>query len=429
MAFVPIYIFILAGTIVIDYFAGIFIENATPSKKKFFLLLSLVANIGVLAVFKYYNFFTENINLVSSFHLPYLKILLPIGLSFHTFQAMSYTIEVYKGNHKAERHFGIYALYVMFYPQLVAGPIERPQNILYQFHEKQKFDQNNFFIGFKMMLWGMFKKVVIADRLAIFVNQLYDAPSEFSGSMHFLGAVFFAVQIYCDFSGYSSIAIGAARTMGFKLMTNFKTPYQSVTVSEFWNRWHISLSSWFRDYLYKPIAVARRDWGNGAVVFATLVTFLISGFWHGAGWNFIFWGFLTGLFIVAEILLNVKPLKIRKSPVKKITGIIYVFLVFAFTEIFFRAKNIKEGFFVVKRIFIGKWTLPEGTNIFSNFSLLLSMALIIFLFYAEAKFIDRIVESKLEERKGANLFFGIAILSMIILLGVFQRLSFIYFQF
>jgi alginate O-acetyltransferase complex protein AlgI len=429
MAFVPVYILILAGTIVIDYFAGIFIENATPSKKKFFLLLSLVANIGVLAVFKYYNFFIENINLVSSFQFPYLKILLPIGLSFHTFQAMSYTIEVYKGNHKAERHFGIYALYVMFYPQLVAGPIERPQNILHQFYEKQTFDQNNFFIGFKMMLWGMFKKVVIADRLAIFVNQLYDAPGEFSGSMHFIGAVFFAVQIYCDFSGYSSIAIGAARTMGFKLMTNFKTPYQSVTVSEFWNRWHISLSSWFRDYLYKPIAVARRDWGNGAVVFATLITFLISGFWHGAGWNFIFWGFLTGLFIVAEILLKVKPLKIRKSPVKKIAGIIYVFLVFAFTEIFFRAKNIKEGFFVVKRIITGKWTLPESTAIFSNFSLVLSAALIVFLFYAEAVFADKIIESKLEERKNANLFFGISILSMIILLGVFQKLSFIYFQF
>jgi alginate O-acetyltransferase complex protein AlgI len=430
MAFVPVYILILAGTIVIDYFAGILIENATPANKRFFLLLSLVANIGVLAVFKYYNFFIENINLASdSLQLPYLKILLPIGLSFHTFQAMSYTLEVYKGNQKAERHFGIYALYVMFYPQLVAGPIERPQNILHQFYEKKTFNPDDFFIGFKMMLWGMFKKVVIADRLAIFVNQLYDNPHGFSGSEHFIAAVFFAVQIYCDFSGYSSIAIGAARTMGFKLMTNFKTPYESVTVSEFWNRWHISLSSWFKDYLFYPIAVARRNWGIGAVVFATLITFLISGFWHGAGWNFIFWGFLTGLFIVAETLLNVKSFKIRKSPVKKTLGIIYVFAVFAFTEIFFRAKNIKEGFYVVKRIFTSKWTVPQGTAIFSNFSLLLSVALIVFLFVAEASFIDDLVESRLQERKKNNLAFGIAILSMIILLGVFQKLSFIYFQF
>jgi D-alanyl-lipoteichoic acid acyltransferase DltB (MBOAT superfamily) len=430
MAFVPVYILILAGTIVIDYFAGIFIENAATAKKQFFLLLSLVANIGVLAVFKYYNFFIENINLATtSFQLPYLKMLLPIGLSFHTFQAMSYTIEVYRGNQKAERHFGIYALYVMFYPQLVAGPIERPQNMLHQFYEKQVFNQNNFFVGFKMMLWGMFKKVVIADRLAIFVNQLYNAPGEFSGSMHFIGAVFFAVQIYCDFSGYSSIAIGAARTMGFKLMTNFKTPFQSVTVSEFWTRWHISLSSWFKDYLFYPIAVAKRNWDIWAVVFATLITFLISGLWHGAGWNFIFWGFLTGLFIILETLFKIKSVKIRKSPLKKLTGIIYVFLVFAFTEIFFRAKNIKQGFFVVKQIFSGAWTIPESTAIFSNFSLVLSVALILFLFYAEAVFINKIIESKLDERKNANLLFGISILSMIILLGVFQKLSFIYFQF
>jgi alginate O-acetyltransferase complex protein AlgI len=430
MVFVPVYILILAGTIIIDYYAGILIENAAPEKKKFFLLLSLIANIGVLAVFKYYNFFIENINMATgAFQLPYLKMLLPIGLSFHTFQAMSYTIEVYRGNQKAERHFGIYALYVMFYPQLVAGPIERPQNILHQFYEKKEFNQSDFFIGFKMMLWGMFKKVVIADRLAIFVNQLYDNPQDFSGSMHFIGAIFFAVQIYCDFSGYSSIAIGAARTMGFKLMTNFKTPYQSVTVSEFWTRWHISLSSWFKDYLFYPIAVAKRNWGIGAVVFATLITFLTSGLWHGAGWNFIFWGFLTGVFIILEILLNIKSVKIRKSPLKKIIGIVYVFTVFAFTEIFFRAKNIAEGFYVVKKIFSGKWSVPESTAIFSNFSLLLSTALIVFLFYAEATFTDKIIESKLEERKTGNIVFGIAVLSAILLLGVFQKLSFIYFQF
>lgn len=430
MCFVPVYILILAGTIVIDYFAGIWIERSLGRRKKMFLIISLVSNIGILAVFKYYNFFIDNINyLQDSFKLPYLSILLPIGLSFHTFQAMSYTIEVYKGNQKAEMHFGIYALYVMFYPQLVAGPIERPQHIIHQLYEKHRFNADDFFVGFKMILWGMFKKVVIADRLAIFVNQVYDNPQSYSASMFFIAAVFFAVQIYCDFSGYSGIAIGAARTMGFTLMTNFKTPFNTVTVSEFWTRWHISLSSWFKDYLYFPIAVAKRDWGRGAVVFATIITFLISGLWHGAGWNFIFWGFLTGLFIVMETVFNIKAVKIRKSFFKKITGIVYVFAVFAFTEIFFRAKNISEGFYIIKKLFTGKWDAFMATQVFSKFSLILSVCLIIFLFVAETRFADKLIESKLHEKKKANIVFGIAILTMILLLGIFQKLSFIYFQF
>lgn len=430
MAFVPIYILILGGTIVIDYFAGILIENAPQKRKKFFLLLSLVANIGVLCVFKYYNFFIENINSISgAFKLPYLHILLPIGLSFHTFQAMSYTIEVYRGNQKAERHFGIYSLYVMFYPQLVAGPIERPQNMLHQFYEKQKFNEDDFYIGVKMMLWGMFKKVVIADRLAIYVNQVYGAPETFSGSMIFLAVVFFAVQIYCDFSGYSSIAIGAARTMGFRLMTNFKNPYESVTVAEFWNRWHISLSAWFKDYLYYPVAVALRNWGLAAAIIATMLTFFISGFWHGAGWNYILFGVLTGLFIVIETLLKIKSTKIRKSKIKKIIGIMYVFGVAAFTMIFFRSKNIEQGFFILKRMFTAPWQLPASTPVFPGLSMVLSFVLIFFLFYSEAKFIHGITENRLNENRRVNIGFGIAIFTMILLLGIFQKLSFIYFQF
>ena len=196
--------------------------------------------------------------------VPLLDIILPIGLSFHTFQAMSYTIEVYRGNQKAEKHFGIYALYVMFYPQLVAGPIERPQNMIHQFYEEHRFNKDDFFIGSKMILWGMFKKVVIADRLAILVNQVYSNTGDHNATMLFLAAVFFAVQIYCDFSAYSSIALGCARMMGFKLMVNFKTPFHSKTVSEFWTRWHISLYSWFKDYLFTPITIEKRNWGRWA---------------------------------------------------------------------------------------------------------------------------------------------------------------------
>ncbi len=435
MAFIPVYILILAGTIIIDYCAGILIENAAPKKRKLYLLLSIVANIGVLAVFKYYNFFIENINAVAgSVQLPLLGILLPIGLSFHTFQALSYTIEVYRGNQKAERHFGIYALYVMFYPQLVAGPIERPQNLLHQFHDRHVFSQNNFFIGFKMMLWGMFKKVVIADRLAIFVNQVYDSPSDFNGSMIFLATIFFAVQIYCDFSGYSSIAIGAARTMGFKLMTNFETPYRAKNINEFWKRWHISLSTWFKDYLYISLG------GNRVSVprwyLNLFLVFLISGFWHGANWTFIIWGALHGFYLVfAMATKNIKNSIIKKirltknSSINTAFQITTTFLLVSFAWIFFRAKNVSDAFYLIKKMFSDKWLFPEATAIFTYFSMILSVGLIIFLFYAESTFITKIIESRLQDKKRANLFFGIAVLTMILLLGVFQKLSFIYFQF
>jgi D-alanyl-lipoteichoic acid acyltransferase DltB (MBOAT superfamily) len=256
--FCPVYILILGFTIIIDYFAGILLEENSGSKRKYFLIASLVANIGVLAVFKYYNFLTENISqFLNSIgyktSIPRLGILLPIGLSFHTFQAMSYTIEVFREKQKAERNFGVYALYVMFYPQLVAGPIERPQNLIHQFKEEHPFEYNRITEGLKLMLWGFFMKVVIADRLALFVNEVYNKPMNYNGKTLALATIFFSFQIYCDFAGYSNIAIGAAKVMGIKLMTNFNRPYFSRGISEFWKRWHISLSTWFRDYFYIPL--------------------------------------------------------------------------------------------------------------------------------------------------------------------------------
>nr|WP_315814272.1 hypothetical protein [Paraflavitalea speifideiaquila] len=229
-----LYILILGFTIVVDYYAGIFIEKASGRKRKLFLVCSLVANIGVLAVFKYYNFINENISVLCQSlgvtnNIPYLSILLPIGLSFHTFQAMSYTIEVYRGNQKAERHFGIYSLYVMFYPQLVAGPIERPQNVLHQFHEYHKFDYSKFVAGCKLILWGFFMKVVVADRLSIYVDAIYNHPADHNGSSLLLATFFFAIQIYCDFAGYSTIALGCAKVMGFELMENFHRPYLATS--------------------------------------------------------------------------------------------------------------------------------------------------------------------------------------------------------
>ena len=282
MAFVPLYILILGFTIVVDYFAGIYIENAAGRRRKILLICSLVANIGILAVFKYYNFINDNISILATNlnltnNIPYLNILLPIGLSFHTFQAMSYTIEVYRGNQKAEKHFGIYSLYVMFYPQLVAGPIERPQNILSQMHVKHEFSYANISAGLKQMAWGFFKKLVVADRLSIYVETVYPNPELHNGTTVVISSLFFAIQIYCDFSGYSDIAIGAARTMGFDLMTNFKRPYFATSISDFWSRWHISLSTWFRDYLYIPLGGNRvkvsRRFLNLFIVFIVIIIF------------------------------------------------------------------------------------------------------------------------------------------------------------
>src|ERR1700682_2673199 len=255
MVFIPAYILILGVTIIIDYWAGIQIEKSAGRLRTFYLVLSIISTCMVLFVFKYSDFFLGNVNALASFlHWDYslklLHIILPIGLSFHTFQSLSYVIEVYRGHQTSERHFGIYALYVMFYPQLVAGPIERPQHLLHQFYEYHPFVYSRVTSGLRLMTWGMFKKVVIADRLAGFVGNAYSHPRDFEGHTLLIATLFFAFQIYCDFSGYSDIALGAAEVMGFSLMKNFDQPYSALSVGEFWRRWHISLSTWFRDYVY-----------------------------------------------------------------------------------------------------------------------------------------------------------------------------------
>ena len=373
MAFVPIYILILGFTIVIDYYAGIFIENASGSKRKLFLTISLIANIGVLAIFKYYNFLNDNFSfLMQGFGLenpiPYLSILLPVGLSFHTFQAMSYTIEVYRGHEKAERHFGIYALYVMFYPQLVAGPIERPQNLLYQFRQKFDFDYARVTSGLRLMLWGLFKKVVIADRLAVAVDLVYNNPQDHSNSSLILATFYFAFQIFCDFSGYSDMAIGAARVMGFNLMNNFNGPYLAKSVQEFWSRWHISLSTWFKDYLYIPLGGNRV--GIPRWYLNTFIVFLVSGLWHGASWNFVIWGALHGFYIVFANLtakpraaIN-KALLIDKLPILKTFT---TFVLVAFAWIFFRANTLNDAYTLISNLeSFGKMPFLGGINQFGH---------------------------------------------------------------
>ncbi|MBF0313113.1 MAG: MBOAT family protein [Oligoflexia bacterium] len=361
MWFIPKYILVLALTIVIDYFAGILIESAPAKSKKVYLIVSIVSTCMVLFAFKYFNFFTANFALLADFFgLNYpaytLEIILPIGLSFHTFQSLSYVIEVYRGNQRAEHHFGIYALYVMFYPQLVAGPIERPQNLLHQFYEKHTFDYARISSGLKLMAFGMFKKVVIADRLAILVNQVYDNPTAYNGLGLIIATLFFAFQIYCDFSGYSDIAIGAAEVMGFKLMKNFDRPYFAKSISEFWKRWHISLSTWFKDYLY--ISLGGNRCGGLRMYFNLFLTFLVSGLWHGASWNYVIWGALNGFYLVFA-LATVSPrekicklLQMHRYPLLlKTWQISITFALIAFSWIFFRAPDLATALYIVQHLF------------------------------------------------------------------------------
>ncbi len=445
MAFIPVYILILFLTIIIDYAAGIMIENAEGSRRKAFLGLSIVANIGVLGFFKYYNFFIENLN--ELFHMTHvnsnlslLHFILPIGLSFHTFQAMSYTIEVYRGNQKAERHFGIYSLYVMFYPQLVAGPIERPQNMLHQFYEKHEFEYDNAVAGLRMMIWGLFKKAVIADRLAMVTDPIFNNPKEYDSITLMIGVVFFAFRIYCDFSGYSNIALGSARVMGFKLMTNFNRPYNAKSISEFWRKWHISLSTWFNDYLYTPLAVSLRNMGIYAVVVASIVTFLVSGLWHGAAWHYIVWGGLHGVAIAYEVLTRKTRKKIFKKLPKEIADLVGMFFTFAyvcFTYIFFAANNMKDAVYIVSRIphaFVEAINIAMGKG---GLHLPVSPAKLLMCIAAiGAMEVVHIIQNKrslniLLEQQPRILRWGIyyAFIFAILYMGVFQNRQFIYFQF
>ncbi len=436
MAFVPLYILILGFTIIIDYFAGIYIEDAKGKRRKWLLILSLVANIGVLAVFKYYNFINENISWLTTGlgfenHIPYLNILLPIGLSFHTFQAMSYTIEIYKGKQTAERHFGIYSLYVMFYPQLVAGPIERPQNILPQLHAKHNFSYVNMTLGLRQMLWGFFKKLVIADRLSIYVDAVYNNPEIHNGSSVVIASIFFAFQIYCDFSGYSDIAIGAARTMGFELMTNFRRPYLSTNIIEFWKRWHISLSTWFRDYLYIPLGGNRVKIARRYV--NIFLVFMVSGLWHGASYNFIIWGALHGIYQIVALIM--RPLitsmeikiGIENSKVWLILQGIFTFSIVVFAWIFFRANSFDDAVQLISAIStFGSFPfLGGGINQFAH-CLLGILMLFSFELISEVKPKFQLLYNPVRWVRWAS---AISLVFIILFFGVFNGGQFIYFQF
>jgi len=358
----PDYIVLLIIPTLISYLSGMALgRTEDPSRRKMILILGLGASLTPLFIFKYLNFVNEFLRGIiqwigPSYPVTLFHWILPIGISFYTFKAMSYTIDVYRRKMGPEPHLGIFALYVSFFPQLLAGPIERSDRLIPQFHKKFDFEGQRVFDGLKIMIWGLFKKVVIADRVSILVDQVYNHPENYSGLPLLVATVFFAFQIYCDFSGYSDMAIGAAQVMGFKVMDNFNRPYFAVSVSDFWRRWHISLSTWFRDYLYISLGgnrVVRWRW-----YYNLFITFLLSGLWHGAGWTFLIWGGLHGFYFLFSIWTGEVRKKIvhgigldRFPAFHQTLKVILTFVCVCFAWIFFRAKTLSDAFYIITHLF------------------------------------------------------------------------------
>lgn len=440
MAFVPAYILILAATILIDYTSAIYLEKTTGRTRAALLGVSIAATCAILFFFKYFNFFADSLTGLATLAgwqmaPPTLQIILPIGLSFHTFQSLSYVIEVYRGRQTAERDLVVFSTYVMFFPQMVAGPIERPQNLLGQFREHHFFDEDRVVSGLQRMGWGFFKKLVIADRLALYVNDVYAAPQNFTGLQLTLATLFFAYQIYCDFSGYSDIAVGSARVLGFRLMENFQTPYASTSIGEFWRRWHISLSTWFRDYVYIPLGGSKvsplRQARN------LLVTFAASGLWHGANWTYVIWGLLNGVYLVIGRFTEGARQRVADtlglSRVPALQGALARLTTFALicvAWVFFRANTLGDAWFVLTHL-AHDWNWHRiGTEQFLLRQLPIAVTGIVVL--ETAQYIHAHWPLPLQVRRWPVLprwaVYATCIVG-ILLFGVYQQAQFIYFQF
>lgn len=426
---------------VVDYLVGQKLRTEEQqSKRKVLLWTSIIVNLGFLGFFKYYNFFLENfVDAFSLFGMQIntnsLNIILPVGISFYTFQTLSYTIDVYKRKLEPTQNFIAFSAFVCFFPQLVAGPIERATNLLPQFFKKRTFEYHKAVDGMRQILWGLFKKVVIADNCAEFANQIFNNSADMNGSTLALGAIFFTFQIYGDFSGYSDIAIGTSRLFGFDLKQNFATPYFSRDIAEFWRRWHISLSTWFRDYLYIPLGGSRG--GTWMKVRNTFVIFLVSGFWHGANWTFIIWGALNAIYFLPLLLTNnnrknlgvVAEGKILPS-FRELFAMLSTFSLTVFAWIFFRADNITNAFNYILGIFSN--TLFEVPRFYAMRDALMSLSLIIVFLIIEwvgreKKFAIQNIGSISNNYIRYSLYF--IIVFSILYFGSFKKNEFIYFQF
>ena len=454
------YLVLIIASTLIDYAAGLRMgKHATRKGRRPYLILSLCSNLGILFAFKYFNFFNDSARaLFDQFNLfydvPAFDVLLPVGISFYTFQTLAYSIDVYRGKQQPERHLGIFALYVSFFPQLVAGPIERSQRLIPQFYEKHRFNRQQAVSGLQQIGWGFFKKLVIADRLAIYVNQVYNNPDLYSGWVIILATYFFAFQIYCDFSGYSDIAIGTARVLGYDLMENFRRPYFARSISTFWKRWHISLSTWFRDYLYIPLG------GNRVVkwrwYYNLFMVFLISGLWHGANWTFVVWGALHGAYLVLGLMTQERRERawqwverqlgtaqeyraagfagrIRVGWLRSALAVFTTFHLVVLAWIFFRANSLSDALVLLQRMFLfeGDISTVAFATALGPFELAIAFGAILFM---EAV---HVLQERWEStsaylsRKPRWLRWSLyyAVIFAILMFGEFSLTEFIYFQF
>ena len=429
MSFVPIYILILFLIILIDFFSVIAIEKSKGKQKRFYLIASLLSNILLLCFFKYFNFLNDNIVYLFSlagFQINpiNLNIVLPIGLSFHTFQSMSYTIEVYRGKQKAERHLGYFANYVLFFPQMVAGPIERYETLGNELKAEKSLMYENFSAGFRLILFGLMVKMTIADNIAPFVNEVYANPLQHSSLKVFGAIVLFSFQIYADFYGYSTIALGSARLLGISIMTNFSTPYLAKSISEFWTRWHISLSTWFRDYVYISLGgnkVSLPKWSINI-----MIVFLVSGLWHGASWTFVVWGALHGTVrLLEKYFSNLTGYKIKEGwSFVNVILTLKTFLITSFIWIFFRAENFEKVKDVLCALF-------QNVNIeFPTSNYLMPMLMSGFLVLLDISLYKTRFDFRLNELKtpGRWVIYAIFIFLLFAFSGT-QKFNFIYFQF
>ena len=449
MAWEPAYAILIFTSTVIDYLVTNRMDRTEEERqRKALLWVSLSLNLGLLFSFKYYNLVNDTFTAAAArfgvdWPLPESNLLLPVGISFYTFQTVGYTIDVYRRKIKPERHFGIFALYVSYFPQLVAGPIERAGRLLPQLRQAHDFDWDRVISGFRQAAWGLFKKVVIADRLAEVVGIIYDSPTEFSGFAYIVATVFFASQVYCDFSGYADIAIGVARMLGVDLMKNFDRPHWSRSVAELWTRWHISLTSWFRDYLYIPLGgnrVSQPRWATNV-----LIVFLLSGIWHGATWGFAVWGAANGLLIVIErwtagprrafvsaIGLDTLP-RVHAAVQWAIT-----FGCWLLTLVFFRANNLTEGVYMLANLGTG-WEHFGRFDALAIFLTRVNLDVVLFLYCLALIPLAEIVDWYREDEEArqwwrqlppaARWTVDYAVIFGLLAFGNFADLPFVYFQF
>ena len=427
MSWEPTYAILIIFTSLSTWACAIF-TNLTEKYKKIIITICLLINLLILFLFKYYNFATDIIASIISpsgyrINIPYSHYLLPVGISFYTFQCIGYIIDVYRKDIEAEKNFVNYAVFVSFFPQLVAGPIERAKNLLPQFHTKHRFNGDTFIDGLKMMIWGYFMKLCIAGNVAPYVDAVYNNVPNHNGSSFLLASIFFSFQIFCDFGGYSLIAIGTAKCLGFTLMQNFNHPYLSLSVKEFWRRWHISLSSWFADYVYKPLGGSRCSTikHNRNL----LLTMLISGLWHGANWTFVLWGGLHGMFLIVNSAYS-KFVK-HKSLSPKIIRIMTTYFFIVFAWIFFRANNVQDVFTIISKITTEQGHLFLGDGIPS---LVLPILMICILLIKEIKDEYQFRISLMHHKNPwISIPASALVIAIILLCAEFNSGQFIYFQF